>query len=194
MPPPTKSMHKTTMAQVMQLLRSTLAVSTTNQSLPPGTPSPSHNTSAGPISFLGVTPSPSHNTSTGPISFLGLLDLHPIILQLVQCPFWGIPVTGPRSLPGRGYPSPRWRMGYPCPGMEYPQQGIGYPHPPQLGMGNPPPPPRDRTAEGVLATQREVCLLRSRRRTFFFVIVISGSVNILKTHYFTLGHQRNWNV
>ena len=30
--------------------------------------SPSHNTSTGPVSFLGSTPSPSHNTSTGPRS------------------------------------------------------------------------------------------------------------------------------
>ena len=47
-----------------------------------GTPSPSHNTSTGPMSFLGGTPSPSHNTSTGPMSFLV-----------------GTPVTAPRSLP-----------------------------------------------------------------------------------------------
>ena len=38
--------------------------------------------------------------------------------------------------------------------------------------GGPPwvPPPRDRTAYGVLATQLLVCLLRSRGRTFLFIL------------------------
>ena len=35
------------------------------------------------------TPSPSHNTSTGPMSFPGVPHVHPIILQLVPCPFRG---------------------------------------------------------------------------------------------------------
>ena len=60
-----------------------------------GTPSPSHNTSTGPIAFLRSTPSPSSNTSTGPMSF-------PL----------GTPVAGPRSLLGGGYPSPS-TPGYP---------------------------------------------------------------------------------
>ena len=36
-------------------------------------------------------------------------------------------------------------------------------------VGNPPP-LQDRTAYGVLATQRAVCLLRSRRRTVLFIV------------------------
>ena len=36
-----------------------------------GTPSPSHNTSTGPMFFPGCTRYPSHNTSTGPMSFWG---------------------------------------------------------------------------------------------------------------------------
>ena len=89
--------------------------------------SPSHNTSTGPMSFLGVP----HNTSTSSMSFPG-----------------HTPVTGPRSLL-RGYPvtdarypSPRWeggnpswdtpsqvRMGYPFARdrVPTPWPGIGYP-------------------------------------------------------------------
>ena len=75
------------------------------------------------VHHQGVTPSPSHNTSTGPMSFLGVPHLHPIILPLVPCPFpggvpqWlvpgpipgGTPVPGGgTSVPDVGYPSPRW--------------------------------------------------------------------------------------
>ena len=112
----------------------------------------------------------------------GLLHLCPIILQLVPCPFWGIPhlhsnntgpmffpggtpcpshntSTGPRPLP-KGYPSPRkgeyLRMGTPHQGWVTPQPGQGWGTPPH------------RTTEGVLATWRVVCLLHSCRRTFLF--------------------------
>ena len=90
----------------------------------------------------GGTRSPSHNTSTGPTSFLG-----------------GTAVTVPRSLP-RGVPQSQ--MGVPQNGV-LPGQGWGTPSPqPEMGyapwpeMGYPParmmyPPPRDRTADGVLA-------------------------------------------
>ena len=86
----------------------------------------------------------------------------------------GTTVTGPRSLPGR-YP----RMGYPWPEMGDPltRSGWGYSRMgylptrdgvhPWPGKGT----TQDRTAEGVLAMQRTVCLLRSRKRTVLFKIV-----------------------
>ena len=43
--------------------------------------------------------------------------------------------------------------------IEYPLAGMGYS-------------PLDRTTEGVLATWRVVCLLRSRRRAFLFAFII----------------------
>ena len=111
------------------------------------------------------TPSPSHNTSTGPISFLGVPHLHPIILPLVPYPFQGLPGQD-RVQVRTGYPPDRSGWGTPQTGQDrgYPGQVRmevlqGTPHP---GMGYPP----DKTREGVLATQRAVCLLRSRRRTF----------------------------
>ena len=70
----------------------------------------------------------------------GLSHLHPIILPLVPCPFWGgTPVTGPRSGWGEGYPI----MGYP-PGQRWvtPQAGMGYP-PARVRVPTPPP-SRDR--------------------------------------------------
>ena len=84
----------------------------------------------------GFTPSPSHNTSPGPMSFSG-----------------GTPVTGPRFLYGG---VPHSQMG------GTPSQRWGTPPPGQAGGT---PPSLDRTADGVLATQWAVCLLRSRRRT-----------------------------
>ena len=45
------------------------------------------------------TPSPSHNTSTGPMSFLGVPHIHPIILQLVPYPFQGVPHFHPIIVP-----------------------------------------------------------------------------------------------
>ena len=79
----------------------------------------------------GGTPSPSHNTSFGPISFpeRGTQDRDPPLPSQVRM----------GATPGQFTPPSR--------------------------DGVPPPPPR--TAEGVLATRRAVCLLRSRRRTFF---------------------------
>ena len=60
----------------------------------------------------GDTPSPLHNISTGPMSFLeGTPTLHPIILPLIPCPLWGSTLseshntsTGPRSLSHPGVP------------------------------------------------------------------------------------------
>ena len=67
---------------------------------PQGYPSPSHNTSTGPMSYPGCTPSPSHNTSTGPMSFFqGVLHLHPIIIQLVPGPFPGLDGGTPTPRP-----------------------------------------------------------------------------------------------
>ena len=90
----------------------------------------------------------------------------------------GTPFPG---LDGSSTPCPNLDERYPLPRsappvsrMRYPLSE-GTPHP-DLGRGTPPPPsrsgPRTRgvpptgTASCVLATRREVCLLRSRRRTF----------------------------
>ena len=58
----------------------------------------------------GVTPSPSHNTSTGPMSFLG-----------------GTPMTGPRSLTGRGstriLARTEWHQPPPQPGEDWEPPG-----------------------------------------------------------------------
>ena len=78
------------------------------------------------------TPSPSHNTSTGPMSFVGGDPS-----DWSQVPSWGIQ--------DRGYP---------------PGQGWGT--------------PRDRTADLVLDSRRAVCLLRSRRRTFLFILFLDS--------------------
>ena len=77
-----------------------------------GTPSPSHNTSTGPVSFPGCTPSPSHDTSTGPMSFLGgtqwltpgsFLDVIQVQVRMGYPPWLG---RGTPSWPGRnGIPS-----------------------------------------------------------------------------------------
>ena len=64
-------------------------------------------------SHLGGTPSPSHNTSTGPMSFLGgqVPHLHSIILALVPCTFWRYPPSqvrmgGTPTVLGWGTPPP----------------------------------------------------------------------------------------
>ena len=79
---------------------------------------------------------------------------HPVMVGVpLYHPGWGVPPP-PSTWPG-GYP------GYPLsrPGMRYPPN-------PDLGQGTSPPP---QTWDGVLATRRAVCLLRSRRRTFLLV-------------------------
>ena len=66
-----------------------------------GTPSPSHISSTGPMSFLGSYPNdwsqvPSRGTPvSGRRSPLGRGTQ-----SLVPCPFWSTPVTSPRSLLG----------------------------------------------------------------------------------------------
>ena len=109
-----------------------------------GTPSPSHNTFTGHMTFSRGTPFPSHNTSNGPMS--SLVD-------------GGTPspsnntFTGPRSLLGGGtlavigVPSIQERMGYllsrrgwgtPYLGqdrMRYPPSGIGQDGVPPSGTG-----------------------------------------------------------
>ena len=68
-----------------------------------------------------------------------------------------------------GYPSQERGVpwGTPWPdqdkGIPHPRMVPWYPPPPILGWGTPPPP--HRTMEGVCATRRAVCLLRSSRRT-----------------------------
>ena len=167
------------------------------------------------MSFLrdGGTLSPSHYTSTGPMSFLGLSGW--LLQWLTPGLFWQVLRTGyPPShgwgthwlgqnrgysrmdspWPGMGYPNqvrigvpqdrviPNQEGGTPWPGMGYPLVRMEYPI---LGwgvtsslaelavrMGYPPSAgmgiPQDRTAEVVLATRRAVCLLSSHRMTFLF--------------------------
>ena len=68
-------------------------------------------------------PSPSH-TSTRTISFLrGIPHLHPIILPLAPCPFWGGYPSDWYQVLSWGYPSPRW--GYCSTGTPPPPPGIG---------------------------------------------------------------------
>ena len=98
----------------------------------------------------------------------------------------GVPWPGPDG----GVPPPGPDRGVPWPGLDggtrggvspLPQQVWGIPPParwgwgytrwgtpPPHGDGVTPPPPPVRTTEGVLATWRAVCLLRSRRRTALF--------------------------
>ena len=64
----------------------------------------------------------------------------------------GTPVTSPRSQARSG------------------QDGV----PPRLGWGTL---IQDRTEDGVLATRRAVCLLRSRRRTSLFYDFLPGFIN-----------------
>ena len=96
-----------------------------------GTPSPSHNTSTGSMSFLEGTP--SHNTPTDPMSF-------PRGYQwLVPGLFWGVPQSQAMGYPRQGvlgYPLVRTGLGYPpsWPGLRYLS-----PHPGQE-WGTPPPP------------------------------------------------------
>ena len=81
----------------------------------------------------------------------------------------------PPSGPGMGYP-PIWTWDDPPPIWTW--DGVPPPSGPEmgftphldldLGWGYPPSPVR--TTEGVLATRRAVCLLRSRRRTFLYIL------------------------
>ena len=77
---------------------------------------------------------------------------------------WGLPSS---SL-GRG--GPHLDEGTPCPEMGVPpiQGWMGVP-PVWTWTGDGVPPPPIRTTEGVLAVQQSVCLLRSCRRTSWFV-------------------------
>ena len=91
-------------------------------------PSPSHNTSTGPMSFLRRYPISIHNISSGPMSFSG-----------------GTPVTGPRSgwwgvtHDGSTSPVQVWGSHPARSGWGYPHSGMGVP--PGQGSGTPPPPP-----------------------------------------------------
>ena len=93
-------------------------------------------------SNLGGTPFPSHNTSTGPMSFLGGTP----VTSPRSLP-WGVPqsqmgvYTSPRWTRGGVYPSPRQGK-YPSPRWEAPKsQAGGYfsprpsPRSPQPGQG-----------------------------------------------------------
>ena len=89
----------------------------------------------------------------------GLPHLHPIIFPLVPCPFWGVPqILVPGQDVGGGTLVTGHRLGWGYSMMGYsPGQGWGT-H----------PPPSDRTADGVLDMPRSVCLLRSRSRTLLY--------------------------
>ena len=93
----------------------------------------------------------------------------------------------PRGVPGSGTP---WgtRVRYPpggvprsgtppggYPGQVPPRGGTRVRYPPGgvPGSGTPPGGYPGRTTEGVLTTRRAVCLLRSRRRTFLFILDLS---------------------
>ena len=65
-----------------------------------------------------VTPSQSHNTSTGPMSFLGVLHLYPIILPVVPCPFWGVPWDGISPVLGWSISQPGMDRGTPWIGQQ----------------------------------------------------------------------------
>ena len=115
----------------------------------------------------GGTPSASHNTSTGHMTFWGYPIsicpiwgfLHLILLSLVPCPFWGVPL----SVTGRGYPCPRWGGGSPA------MTGLGTPCPGQDWV----PPVQDRIGYLIQDTGQDgvspsfwdrLCLDRSRRK------------------------------
>ena len=114
----------------------------------------------------GVPPSPSHDTSTGPMSFSGVPQ------WLVPGPFLGgTPVTGPVSLP-MGYPLGQVRMGgipgWGTPwlvlmGGRYPR--TGYPpqsrdRVPQIGMGYPPQPGMGYSLQIGQQTEHLICCRR----------------------------------
>ena len=73
-----------------------------------------------------------------------------------------------------------WMGVPPCPrldgGTPPVQAWMGVPSHPRMDRGPPGrdgvPPPRYRTTDGVLDTPRSVCLLSSRRKTFFFEILL----------------------
>ena len=106
---------------------------------------------------------------------------YPIMLCNITQNFMGqIPRGGTQPGPaGEGGTLPGQDGGVPCWGGT-----PGYPHsrvsPSRIPPGRVPPsrvpPPGQvrgypvRTTEGVLTTRRAVCLLRSRRRTFFFIL------------------------
>ena len=119
--------------------------------------------------------SPSHNTSTGPMSFLGRYPN-----DGSQVPSWGVPqsqvgVPQDRVPPGQdsGSPPGQVRIGYPWPGLGYPPPARTGVPPPQPGQHGVPPSP-DRTVDRPLAP---VCLLRSRRRTVMLKSLNSVKVN-----------------
>ena len=110
--------------------------------------------------------------------------LNPIILPLVLCPFWGYPSDW-SQVPSWGYPSARW-WGTPVPGEEGTPVPGGYLSPrwryPSPRQGSTPVPGRVTPVLGYLSghlgqdwgtprpprlNSRAVCLLHSRRRTFF---------------------------
>ena len=139
------------------------------------------------MSFPGGTQSPSHNTSTGPMSFLG--KGFPGVPQILG---WDTPPARSRW-GGGGYPVLRWDTT--CPGQG---RGVPHLHPiilplvpcpflgvspGQLRMGYSPPPAGG--TEGVLATRQAACLLGSRRRTFLFCYRFSLLEEILNSREFS---------
>ena len=74
--------------------------------------------------------------------------------------------------------------GYPVPGRGNLDLDGGYPSPRQDRTGV--LPPQARTAEGVLAMQQTVCLLRSRRRTFLFPLGFEKNISFHDGRFLSL--------
>ena len=91
--------------------------------------------------------------STVSVCSQGAPHLHPIILPLVSCPFWGYPQPGQNR--GEGYPGGR------VPPGEVSTKGTPGWAPPVLGWGTPPA----RTTEGVLAMWQMVCPKTFNKKT-----------------------------
>ena len=90
----------------------------------------------------------------------------------------GVPRSGTPGggggYPGQVPPPGGWGVGVPR---------SGTPPPPRGGYPGPVPPPRGggypgRTTEGVLTTWRAVCLLRSRRRTFLYILCFKNLTKV----------------
>ena len=102
----------------------------------------------------------------------------------------GVTQDGVPPQPGMGSPPSQVRMVDGVPLSQIRMWGTpGQGTPPQPGMGTPPPardglPPWDITAEGVLATRRAICLLRSRRRTVLLFLPTIYALSKLIHHCF----------
>ena len=123
-------------------------------------------------------------------SHLGVPHLHPIILPLVPCPFWGYPSDW-SQFPFAGYHSPKGvlqsqAMVVGTPGWNNPlgQVKLGYPLArtgvlPWPGQDMVPPPPPDRTAERALATRRASCDHTGELSCYSLLLTENNSVELI---------------